>query len=498
MYKLKFDDLEEFLKHAAGPRLQNGEHKNSLRASLVRSIREGRAGLWTFPALRFALSCSAAALLIAAGVAVFVVLLNRPLAEVAVVPFGGGVFVTDGRTNARESISGRRPVEPRSVVASDAFASFKLTLPAGTTILAGGNTFVRIDSFSADGKNLTSVFSLERGKIDCSVRLPSKESLFEIRTADAVFTDRGTVFSVAVDDRGDTILSVTEGRVETVLNLARSEAEPGAPTALARLEDALRTPVAVAAGQSLTLRHDEVTAFRERVDALIRDLTSAKGDARATAGLLAAIEASKDELLAVRAADDAAPPPESPAKTWQPYAENDFSKALTPAGFNPYVLYEGGGVFDTENGRCVFTGDNAASRGVIFVKRPDRTVPGGYRIACDLIALSTVDVSLALGVWIDVDRHVFCRLDRRSLSIIDAAGRIVQTVPLQAAASGSYVFEVVAEKGLIRASVTDKSSGAVLASVAGGFPDEPPGVVYIEARGRGRAEFDNVRVAIEK
>ncbi len=153
-------------------------------------------------------------------------------------------------------------------------STLKLKVGYDTVISLGESTGIKILKIDRKNRNEFSRVYLDKGKINCSVKLPSIKSRFEILTSAGSFTVKGTEFSVEIRDNRDVALRVNRGVVESALNIGKSlnldKIKNHDPDVYGELSKILDYKISVGKNETLVLKSGLIDRFN-------RDLTESLG-----------------------------------------------------------------------------------------------------------------------------------------------------------------------------------------------------------------------------
>ncbi len=133
---------------------------------------------------------------------------------------------------------------------------------------------------NSDNK-IQSKFKLEKGGMALKPRKLEKGEVFEVHTESAVAAVRGTKFFVAVDENGDTKVSVAEGVVKVVPNVkaidkAKEAGHIDEKTAEV-LKESIVKPVEVGAGEEVGLKKEKLEKVDNVIKEAIKEVATTKG-----------------------------------------------------------------------------------------------------------------------------------------------------------------------------------------------------------------------------
>lgn len=142
----------------------------------------------------------------------------------------GEVFVKAATDEDFRPLGDTEHVLAGYMVRTGAAGGVTLNWVDGSRIRLGPDTSVRVRkcSLNTSTKQTTSLFDLDAGRIWVRVLSAlSGKTKFEVRTPTATAGVRGTVFSVAVDEAGNTSVAVYEGEVEVDTDSGSATVTPG-------------------------------------------------------------------------------------------------------------------------------------------------------------------------------------------------------------------------------------------------------------------------------
>ncbi len=520
---MKYNNIDDYLKNVPRSHFKNKTHKKELKIKILNSIKENRIKRdKTFFdknifKLKIALSFGVFFIVIISGIFFYSIVFYYPEAKISLTSLKGKVYIQKNENALKESISEIESIKQNYIIKSEKNSSIKLKIENDTEIIVEEDSVLKVNSLYMKNNKLINIFQLDKGKIECSVNLPSKDSIFEIITPDSSIYIKGTIFSINVNENMDMILNVKKGAVEVEkkLNVAydRNKIKGIDPEVNDQIKNVLHEKITVLPDSSLTLKHDDIIILSNRINNLLQKIKKNEiNPYEIKEKINSIIELNKNiNLIKNKITDDVKESKEQSdfieykndienllRTKWTLFAENDFSDIITPKNFSTFVLYEGNGNFDIENKKCVFTGNKRSSSGSIFLKKPDDNNIGKYKISVDLNYLYGNDLNLYLGTLMDINRNITGSINLKNLNINDSTEKNIKYIEHNITDFKNINFEVIVDEKFIYTIIIDKQNGKELKSIIEKNTLNIRGEVFIKAKGNGKIIFDNIKVYFGK
>ncbi|MBN1798317.1 MAG: FecR domain-containing protein [Spirochaetales bacterium] len=215
--------IDRHLRNLRIPEVDNTTHEKALRRLLAAEIepRYKPKNILAFPLIKYALPVAAVFILI---FGLFFILRGvwRPESTVTVVSIQGTVYERTPVDTEAGKVLEQREYKKGTVFSSEEDSTLTCTMGKNTQMKLLESSQIELRALEYGDMAENSSLFLSKGKIECSVEMPGKDSLFEVLTDYTRIRVYGTKFSVEVLDNKDVVIKVHEGTVQ-VDNYYRAE-----------------------------------------------------------------------------------------------------------------------------------------------------------------------------------------------------------------------------------------------------------------------------------
>lgn len=204
---------DDFLKNIEVPVFYDSKHENQLKDKLLTQFQQ-KSFLPLTPGFKYALSLAALVLIIIFTGIYFYISRDFRYSKGQIVAISGNVYLKNKRQADYERITDQQFLHKNEKVRTDGKSEIKIKVGEHSTIKLKENSELEIVKLKNTNENENCYAKLEYGKVENNITLPNIESEFKILTDLAVFSVKGTLFSVVKIPEADVLLEVVEGIVE--------------------------------------------------------------------------------------------------------------------------------------------------------------------------------------------------------------------------------------------------------------------------------------------
>jgi hypothetical protein len=224
-----------------------------------------------------------------------------------------------------------------------------LQIGKGTEISVGALSVMKLASAVSVKDRESTEILLDKGKIRCSVELPSSESSFKVMTDLCVFSVKGTIFEVGIIENGDVSLKVDRGIVEISNTL-----KPGAQydhEIMDKIKE-FDLDLSVEQGGFVILNRGKIKEYNkifnnEMINCINKDGTL---DKERFDGLIKKLDALKTDLYSLET-DEKGKDPDKVDETLNKDTTSDKSTKIERSDFNPGLKADETGTSITSDGK---------------------------------------------------------------------------------------------------------------------------------------------------
>lgn len=209
-------NVYKYLKELFIPEIDNKNHQKILREKLSTKINKikTKESLFKKPVLKYAFSFALIFIILFAGFFFLSKVFYSSNIKGSLMSLKGNVHrVKQGREKYITSFKDKILIRG-DIIKTDADSEITIKLGKKSIVKMDELTEIKFLGLKKKKENEHSRIFMNKGRIQCSVNLPTKDSIFEILTDISTFTVKGTKFSIKINENQDIKLEVSEGMVE--------------------------------------------------------------------------------------------------------------------------------------------------------------------------------------------------------------------------------------------------------------------------------------------